>query len=389
MVRLGDVGPIVTGNTPPTNVMEYYENSDIPFYKPNDLKETDIINLGAASNYIDYRAKSKLRILPKGSVLVTCIGTIGKVGVTDLTESTTNQQINAIIPNKSLCHSKYLAYTIFSLQQYLQDKANAPVVPIINKKDFSNIQIPLPPLDVQERIADELAKIAGLIAKRKLQITKLDLLVKAKFVEMFGDPVVNPMGWEEKNIHSFCSEILGGGTPSKSKLQYYEGAIPWVTPKDMKSSLIFDSIDHITEEAIQNSSAKLIRANSILMVIRSGILKHTLPVAINIIPVTINQDMKAYIPNESTNPLFLLYSFKFWEKKLLSNVRVVTADNIEFSVIRNLVTICPSLPLQNQFADYVAKVEDAKENMQNGLKQLEVLYKERMQEYFEESPLRP
>ena len=90
------------------------------------------------------------------------------------------------------------------------------------------------------------------------------------------------------------AEFRGGGTPSKSRPEFYEeGSIPWVTPKDMKSWIINSSIDRITEEAVDQSTAKLIPASSVLIVIRSGVLKHTLPVGINQIPVTVNQDLKA------------------------------------------------------------------------------------------------
>ncbi len=113
---------------------------------------------------------------------------------------------------------------------------------------------------------------------------------------MFGDPVSNPIGWEKATLDDVCDKIYGGGTPSKAIPEYYIGDIPWVTPKDMKSEYIGNSLVHINEEAINNSSAKLIPTESVLMVIRSGILKHTLPVAINTRNVTVNQDMKAFIP---------------------------------------------------------------------------------------------
>ncbi len=246
---------------------------------------------------------------------------------------------------------------------------------------YADIEIGLPPLDVQKQIADEIDKISRLIENRKEQIDKLDVLVKSRFIEMFGDPVLNPMEWKKQSIDAVCNKIMGGGTPSKSKVEYYEGNIPWVTPKDMKKLYIDSSIDNITNEATESSSAKLVPENSVLMVIRSGILKKTLPVAINTKPVTTNQDMKAFIPNDKVNHIFLLYSFILWEKELLSNVRAVTADNIEFSIIKNLITITPPIVLQNQFADFVAQVDKSKFEIKHSLEKLETLKKALMQEY--------
>ena len=242
--------------------------------------------------------------------------------------------------------------------------------------------INFPPLEEQKRIADILDKASNLIDLRKQQLEKMDLLIKSKFIEMFGDPVTNPKGWEIQRIEELCEAIFGGGTPSKSNAEYYDGDIPWVTSKDMKSILISDSIDHINDKAVLNSSAKYIPKQSLLMVIRSGILKHTLPIGINTRVVTINQDMKAFIPNANINVWVMFYTFKMHEKSLLNNVRAVTADNIEFSIIRNLMVPVPSLELQNQFAEFVEQVEKQKVVMQQSLEKMEMNYKALMQEYF-------
>ena len=128
----------------------------------------------------------------------------------------------------------------------------------------------------------------------------------------------------------------------------------------MKSSLINGSIDHITEEAIAHSTTNLVPANSVLMVIRSGILKHTLPVAINGLPVTINQDMKAFVPNDMVKTAFLMYYFKAIENDVLSGVRGVTADNIDFKAFQKRTIIVPPLVLQDQFSAFVKQVDKSK-----------------------------
>lgn len=161
-------------------------------------------------------------------------------------------------------------------------------------------------------------------------------------------------------LSEVCRSIIGGGTPSKSNPVYFTGTIPWVSPKDMKYSIISDSTDHITEEAIAKSTTNLIPSNSVLMVIRSGILKHTLPVAINSVPVTINQDMKAFVPNDTITAEFLIYYFKAIEKDVLAGVRSVTADNIDFKAFQKRTVIVPPLDLQTQFAAFVAQTDKSK-----------------------------
>ena len=274
-------------------------------------------------------------------------------------------------------------YLCYSLMFYdVSDIVNGATRQKLNQAAMRKMQIPLPPLEEQKRISDILDKASNLIDLRKQQLEKMNLLIKSKFIDMFGDPVTNPKGWEVQRIEELCEAIFGGGTPSKSHAEYYDGDIPWVTSKDMKSILISDSIDHINDKAVLNSSAKYIPKQSLLMVIRSGILKHTLPLGINTRVVTINQDMKAFIPNANINVWFMFYTFKMHEKSLLNNVRAVTADNIEFSIIRNLMVPVPSLELQNQFAEFVEQVEKQKVVMQQSLEKMEMNYKALMQEYF-------
>lgn len=119
------------------------------------------------------------------------------------------------------------------------------------------------------------------------------------------------------------SEIVtsySGGTPSKNvteKSKYWDGEIPWVSPKDFTSFYIEDTEDHITDLAIQESATQRVEKNSILVVVRSGILKHALPVAINKTTVTINQDIKALVPKESIIPEYLGFYLKVFEKRIL------------------------------------------------------------------------
>ena len=183
---------------------------------------------------------------------------------------------------------------------------------------------------------------------------------QSRFIELFGDPLSNDKGWKKVVIAEVCHAIFGGGTPSKSHPEYFAGSIPWVSPKDMKSSVINDSIDHITEEAIAHSTTNLVPANSVLMVIRSGILKHSLPVAINSLPVTINQDMKAFVPNETVKTAFLMHFFKAIENDVLAGVRGVTADNIDFKAFQKRTIIVPPLALQEQFAAFVEQTDKSK-----------------------------
>ena len=253
----------------------------------------------------------------------------------------------------------------------------------IDLKRWLTYEIPVYDNKTQLFIVKALEKQLNVISLMKQQLEKLDLLVKARFVEMFGDVIANDKNWETKPLESVCYKIYGGGTPSKSHPEYYEnGDIPWVSSKDMKNSIITDSKIHINELGVKNSTAKLVPANSVIMVIRSGILKHTLPIAINAIPITVNQDLKVLIPNDLVLSIFLANQIKMLEKDILSGVRAVTADNIEFNSLKQRNIIVPPLSLQTQFADFVKQVDKSRFVVQKELDKAQMLFDSLMQEYF-------
>lgn len=380
MVRLGDVFNISSGGTPNKKHSEYYEGGTIPWIKTGDLKEMYI------SNHVEYITQlglenSSAKIFPINTVLVAMYGaTIGACSILPF-EAATNQACAAFLPSETIIPN-YLYYFLCSKKdQFVKDGVGG-AQPNISAAYLKNVEIQIPSLNRQKFIISVLDKVSKLIALRKRQLDLLDEMVKARFVEMFGDPVRNEKGWDQLPLIQACKAIFGGGTPSKSHPEYYNGNTPWVTPKDMKRTLITDSIDHITDDAIKNSTTNLVPQNSVLMVIRSGILKHTLPVAINIIPVTINQDMKAFITDELISPIFLMYYFKSIESDVLSGVRGVTADNIDFKTFQRSLIPIPPIELQNQFADFVQQVEKSKATVQQGLDRLNLLKSALMQEYF-------
>ena len=250
-------------------------------------------------------------------------------------------------------------------------------------KWLKEAKIQYPTLKQQEKVVGILDKIEEVIAARNKQLNALDELIQARFVEMFGDPVVNDKGWKIDTVEKLCKEIYGGGTPSKSHPEYYEdGNIPWVSSKDMKTDVLNDSQIKINQLGVDNSTARMVPVNSVIMVIRSGILKHTLPVAINVVPITVNQDLKVFIPNERLLTRFLAVQFKMHEKDILSGVRAVTADNIEFNSLKQRKLIVPPIELQQEFADFAHQVHKSKVEIQQALEKTQLLFDSLMQQYF-------
>ncbi len=200
VVRLGEVGEIITGSTPPTDKKEFY-GEEYMFITPEDISEEKYICTTT-------RKLSKLgfkisRKLPPKSVCIVCIGsTIGKVGLT-IEKCTTNQQINTIIPDKNIYNPEALYYfVLFYTQKPLRQESGLQAVPIVNKNRFSKIKIPLPPLPEQQRIAKVLSQIDEVIEKEENYKRKLESLKRALMEDLLTGKVrVNKLleeGYEDK-----------------------------------------------------------------------------------------------------------------------------------------------------------------------------------------------
>lgn len=155
--------------------------------------------------------------------------------------------------------------------------------------------------------------------------------------------------WPLARIKHVC-RTAGGGTPDKSKSEYWHGDIPWVSPKDMKAGRIVDTEDHITSDGLANSATQMVPPNSVLIVMRSGILRHSIPVAINDVPVALNQDMRALVPDERLTPAFLARLIEGHQAELLQAWSKVgaTVESLESDLVGD--TLIPLPPRREQDA---------------------------------------
>lgn len=253
-------------------------------------------------------------------------------------------------------------YLCYSLMFYKVDgMINGATRKKLTQTAMKKMKIPLRNIVEQKKIVQQLNKIIEIREKAKKELNLLDNLIQARFVELFGDAVYNDKKWETDTVKNLCKEIYGGGTPSKAHPEYYkDGDIPWVSAKDMKTDVLKDSQIKINQLGVDNSTARLVPVNSVIMVIRSGILKHTLPVAVNKVPITVNQDLKVFIPGERILTRFLAVQFKMQEKDILSGLRAVTADNIEFNSLKQRRMIVPPIDLQQKYLMFLERIDKSK-----------------------------
>ena len=226
---------------------------------------------------------------------------------------------------------------------WLDSKRRVAGQPNINGTEYASLEIPLPPLPEQDRIVEILDQAYALRRQRRDADELSKRILPALFDEMFGG-AINTTRLDE------AAKFMSGGTPSKSNDSFWKGDIPWISPKDMKFKVITSSIDKISELALKESATNLIPSQSILVVVRSGILAHSFPIAITGCPVAINQDIKALIPSEGFTAEFIDGYFQANIHLALSCVkRGATVHNIDVPKLRALLIPKPAQEKQNAF----------------------------------------
>lgn len=245
----------------------------------------------------------------------------------------------------------------------------------LTKADFLKLEIPFPSIDDQIRIAHLLGKVDGLITQRKQRLQQLDDLLQSVFLEMFGDPVRNDKGWDTIPFHKI-GHFVSGGTPSKSRNDFWNGSFPWVSPKDMKVAKIAGAADYISETVFEETTLKRIAPGHLLIVVRGMILAHSFPVAINAVEIAINQDMKAIKPIKGMSVIYLQNCLVSLKRQILKLISTAGHGTRKFDAIamQKLFIPMPPVNLQNQFAAIVEKVADLKSRYQQSLTDLEALY---------------
>lgn len=235
----------------------------------------------------------------------------------------------------------------------------------LSTKSLSNISIPVPPLPEQQRIVDILDRCFEAIDRARA-IAEQNLKNARELFESYLHGVFEGRSeeWEERRLGEVCS-FKGGGTPSTKNKNYWNGDIPWVSPKDMKSKHISFSQDYITLEAIENSSASFIPEKSILIVVRSGILSRIVPIGIATTKLTINQDLKALVPKSNLESRFLYYFLYSKMNRLLSMVtRGATVHRLTTDSLKSLKISLPRIQIQKDIVTEIQLMEERAEKLE-------------------------
>ena len=226
---LGEIGEITTGNTPSKDNKEYY-GGNIPFFKPTDLEQG--IDTKFSNDKLSQLGFESSRKLPANTVLVTCIGaTIGKTGLISV-EGSCNQQINAIVPTKSIIpYFLYYACVSEYMQNEIKSNASATTLPILNKGNFSKIAFPLPPLEEQKRIVSEIERwmlFVNVVESGKSDLQKIIIQAKSKILDLAIHGKLVPQDPNDEPASELLKRINPKAEITCDNPQY--GKLPFVIP---------------------------------------------------------------------------------------------------------------------------------------------------------------
>ena len=378
MVKLSNVGKIITGNTPSKKNSGYYDDGNIPFIKPNNFIRDSISNLFESDEYLSISGSEAARMVNEGTVLVTCIGTIGNVGIASK-KICFNQQINAIEPDNTKINSRYLAYTILKYKKQLKAIANAPVVPIINKTQFSLFEIPLPPLETQEKIVEVLDKAQALIDARKEQIRLMDELIQAQFIEMFGDPVTNPKGWKIKKLVEIGSLERGKSKHRpRNAPELLCGKYPLVQTGDIANAGLYIHNYSQTYSELGLQQSKMWNKGTLCITIAANIAKTSILGFDSCFPDSI----VAFIPNSNVESMYVQIWFRFLQKIIENNAPESAQKNINLKILRDLDIPLPDIYIQKKFCKVIDMIEVERKRLNTSLTELENIYNSIMKKSF-------
>jgi len=380
MAKLGEVCIQITdgSHNPPSGV----EQSEYLMLSSKNIDD-DFITLDSPRflSHSDYIAENKRTTVSEGDLLMTIVGTIGRVAIVpeELKGICLQRSVAVIKPEREVVNNRYLMYQLQNMRPFLEKEARGVAQKGIYLKQVSQLNIKLPELEHQMQIVKVLDKASKLIFLRRQQLAKLDELVKARFVEMFGDPVKNTMDWEIKPL-SELGELNRGVSKARPRNspELLGGPYPLIQTGEVANAKTYITSFSSTYSEKGLAQSKMWPKGTLCITIAANIAQTSILTFDACFP----DSVVGFISRNMTNELFIHYWFSFFQKILDEQAPQVAQKNINLKILSELNVIVPPLSLQNRFAAFVERVDQQKQTVQQGLEKLELMKKALMQEYF-------
>jgi type I restriction enzyme S subunit len=369
--RIKSLSRVKRGASPrPIDNPKYFDdNGEFAWVRIADVSANEHFLVNTTQRLSKLGASLSVKIMPN-ELMLSIAGTVGKPMISNIKCCIHDGFVYFPDLKKSIAY----IYRIFETGTPYAGLGKFGTQLNLNTETVGNISIPFPPLPEQTAIAafldEKTVKIDTAIAQKEKMISLLkerkqiliqnavtkginpDAKMKDSGVEWIGEI---PEGWEVKRFKHLHSNSFGGGTPSTDKEHFWNGDIPWISSADVKQTLITKTLRNISAEGLARSSANVAPSGSIIIVTRSGILQHTLPIAIIAMDMAINQDIKCFILKKDLLPKYLLNFINGKNKEILIETRQqgATVESINLELFANLQITIPSINEQQEIADFI------------------------------------
>lgn len=370
IVKLGDLVSIKGGGTPSKKVDEYW-SGDIPWASVKDLKSRELSTTEDTITPLGVQ-KSATNVVPRGTIIVPTRMALGKVAITAC-EMAINQDLKAIFINdEEVLNKAFFMRFLESKAKYIEGEGKGATVKGITLDFLKNLDVPLPPIDEQKRIAAILDKVDDIRQKRKQAIALADDFLRSVFLDMFGDPVTNPKGWEVKRVSDLC-HVSSGATPSRKKPEYYGGNVPWVKTTEVDGYVIEETEEYITSEALNESSCKLNPKGS-LVIAMYGQGKTRGKVGILGVEAATNQACAVLAPSDNVNMDYLYCYLKFSYDQLRALGQGGGQPNLNGAIVKGFPVMFPPRELQDSFVEKVKLIESEQKRSAESMSNVVMLF---------------
>ena len=377
MARLEEICAINMGQSPDSST--YNEDGNgLPFFQGN-------ADFGEIYPVVRMWCSEPTKIAREKDILISVRAPIGALNIANC-ECCIGRGLAALTVNEDICAQEYLWHTLSGKVDELNSKGTGSTFKAINKKTLSETEIPLPPIDEQRKIAAILDKVSDLIAKRQQQLDKLDEMIKARFMEIFGDSETNTKNWRVLPMSKICSV---GSSKRIYQSEQSSSGVPFWRISDLTSLITTGTVTpelYIPEERYKELKTQgQVPAPGDILITSRGTLGQCYIVKVND-RFYFQDGMISWLSGymDGVTPLYISYLFTIpgFRKQIDSMQAGSTVAYLSITMIKKLKVMLPDIESQQQFASFVSKTEKTKTTISRSLEKLETLKKALMQEYF-------
>jgi len=385
--RIEELTSVVTGGTPSTSKVEYWDDGDIPWLQSGCCQNCDVYEAEKYITQIGYD-NSSTRMMPVDTVMIALTGaTAGKIGYLNF-EACGNQSITGILPCDEL-NQRYLYFYLISQRNKILADCIGGAQPHISQGYVKNMRVPVPTKEEQQSIVEKLKGLTVIISQRQKEIELLDDLIKARFVEMFGDPKTNDKGFTKAPMGEYMTLLTDFSSNGSYKTldsgvtMYDEPNYAWMVRTTDLESGDMSSIKYIDEKAYELLSKSKIFGGEIIMNKIGSAGKVYLMPEIDM-PASLGRNAFMFRYDDRINVRFLFEQLvsEYGQAEIQQYVRGAVTKTITKDDARSVLIIVPEKELQDEFVKFVKQVDKSKVAVQKVLDETQLLFDSLMQEYF-------